>query len=93
MKPWAILLGGLGVWAAHFLAVYLIASLFPGSPAARWLTVAATAAALPADGAILWIALRSRAGELESWIGELGAVGAALSLVAVLWQGSPGLLL
>lgn len=92
MRQWAILLGGLVVWAAHFFAAYLAASLFPGSDSARWMTGAATLVALAADGAILLSALRLPGGELEAWIRRFGAIGAGLSFVAVLWQGLPALL-
>lgn len=93
MRQWAILLGGLVVWAAHFFAAYIAASLFPGSDTARWLTAGATVAALAADGAILLWTLRAPGVGLDRWIRQLGAIGATLSLVAVLWQGLPALLI
>ncbi len=97
MRSWAILLGGLLVWAAHFFLSYGIASTFPGSWIANLLTLAVTVPALAIDGWILRMALarRRRRGEnaLGGWIGDLGAVGAALSLVAVLWQALPAVLI
>lgn len=92
MWRWAFLLGGLLVWAAHFFALYVIASLFPGAEAARWLTVAITLPALAAGGAILWLTLRPRSDSFDKWVQGIGAIGAALSLVAVLWQALPAIL-
>jgi len=94
MRAWVLILAGLIVWAAHFFALYGIASVFPGLPVARWLTLAVTVPALAADGAILVHALRGRSSDdrLDRWIAGLASLGAALSVVAVLWQGLPGLI-
>ncbi|MBA3576806.1 MAG: hypothetical protein H0W39_04210 [Sphingomonas sp.] len=94
MRSWALLLGGLLVWAAHFFSAYAFASIFPGTDLARWLTLAATAAALLADAAILWLALLSRAAadELDRWWARVSAGGAALSFVAVAWQAFPAII-
>ena len=89
MRTWAILLGGLIVWTVHFFALYIIASIFPGQGTARWLSALATLLCLAADiGLLLWI---RRAGDtlLNGWGASIGTVLAALSLVAVLWQGLP----
>lgn len=95
MRTWAFLLGGLIVWAAHFFLLYGIASVFPGTSLARWLTLVATIPALAADGILLWLAaalrLRGNSDELRNWMIDLGAVGAALSLVAVIWQALPSI--
>lgn len=93
MREWALLLGGLVVWAAHFFLVYGFASIFPGMALARWLAIGATIAALAADAAILWLALAGGrlADELERWQARVGAAGAALSFVAVAWQGFPAI--
>lgn len=94
MRKWGILLGGLLVWAAHFSLLFGIASVFPGTQLARWLTLIASIPALAADVAILWLAaaLRHRSSdELDEWVVDLGAVGAALSVLAVLWQALPAI--
>ena len=94
MRAWAILLGGLAIWAAHFFALYGIASILPGRPEAPWLVLAATVPAILADG---WVGWRAAAwmratDQLHRSIGQVGAVGAALSLIAVIWQALPALL-
>jgi hypothetical protein len=94
MRTWTILLGGLVVWTVHFLVVYGVASVLPGQPAARWLVLAATLPALVVDGLILWwtIGAASRPDPLDRWTSHLGATGAAISLIAVIWQCAPALL-
>lgn len=94
MRAGAILLGGLAVWAAHFFVLYGIASVLPGRPEASWLVLTATVPAILADA---WIGWRAAAwmrptDQLHGSIGQIGAVGAALSLVAVIWQALPALL-
>lgn len=94
MKRWLLILGGLLIWAAHFLGAYAAASIFPGEPAANILALVATVAALGADGILLWFTLgraRVASDAFEGWTWRLGATSAALSLVAVLWQGMPAL--
>lgn len=95
MRVWAVLLGGLTVWAAHFFVLYGIASVLPGRPEAQWLVLAATLPAVVADGLILrkTIGRGSRADPLDGWISRFGAIGAALSLVAVIWQSAPALVI
>ena len=94
MRDWAFLLGGLLVWAAHFFILYGIGSVFPDDPVASWLTIAATIAALAANAGILWLlaARRLRPDDrLGRWGDGLAALGAGLSMIAVLWQGLPAL--
>ena len=94
MRAWIILLGGLAVWAMHFFVLYGIASVLPGRPEARWLVLAATLPAVAFDGLILWktAGSRSRPDPLDGWIARIGAAGAAISLIAVVWQCAPALL-
>lgn len=96
MRAWGLLLGGLIVWAAHFFLLYGIASIFPGREIAHWLTIVATIPAVASDAALLRLAMRRRhpgpPDELRSWVADVGAAGAALSLVAVVWQSLPALL-
>ncbi|WP_068876941.1 MULTISPECIES: hypothetical protein [unclassified Phenylobacterium] len=97
MRRWLLLLGGLIVWAAHFLGVYGIASVADvltraDAPAALWSVAAFTLLCAGADLAIGVLALRGDRGSvdgLDRLIHRGGAGGAALSLVAVLWQGLP----
>lgn len=95
MVRWAVLLGGLLTWAAHFFLLYGFASIFPGKPLASGLTIAATFAALVVDSFILRAGLAmARSANHRSpdrWIGEVGVVGAAISMIAILWQLLPAL--
>lgn len=93
MRKWALLLGGLTIWAAHFFLLYGFASIFPGTETARILTWVATVPALVALVGLLWLAaagsMAAGSDELDRWVFDVAAVGAALSLVAVLWQALP----
>lgn len=96
MRAFAYMLGGLIVWTVHFFALYIIASIFLTTPLARLLTLAMTLACLAADGWLLARALqRLRSDEADEpgrWNVSLAALAAAISLVAVAWQGLPALL-
>lgn len=96
MRAWAILLGGLIVWTVHFFTLYAIASILLTTMLARWLVAGATAVCLACDALLLASALRSPGDgpldHFERWLRMLGALVAAISLVAVLWQGLPALL-
>ena len=93
MRAWAFMLGGLLVWTAHFFGLYAVASVLPGTDLARVLTGLLTLAGLGADGYLLWWAGRAmkapRADEVRRWQALTAALSAAISLVAVLWQGFP----
>lgn len=96
MGKWVLLLGGLTIWAAHFFLLYAFASLFPGRDLARILSLAATLPALAASGWLLWFTVRGRqpqnSDDFGRWVGKIGALGAALAIVAVLWQALPALM-
>lgn len=96
MRAWTLFLGGLIVWTVHFFSIYTIASIFLTSTLSRLLTLAVTAACLAADAALLLWAVRDlRRGatdEFAGWLRRLAALIAAISFVAVLWQGLPALL-
>lgn len=93
MRAWPVMLGGLTVWAAHFAVLYAIASALPGEAAARWLVLVTTLPAIALDLLILWrTADTGRPDELDGWIAWLGGAGAAISLVAVVWQSLPAVL-
>ena len=97
MGRWLYMLGGLLVWAAHFLGVYGIASVADvvdeaDAPAALWAIAAYTLACGAADVALGAVAVRAlrRGGErLDRFAHGLAALSAGLSLVAVIWQGLP----
>lgn len=96
MRAWAFLLGGMIVWTVHFFSLYIVASIFLTSTLARILVGLITLACLAADGVLLARALRASRGELADeagrWNVSLAALAAAISLVAVAWQGLPALL-
>lgn len=100
MGRWLLLLGGLLVWFAHFLGVYGIASIgdvldHASAPAAQGAVAAFTLGCVIADLSIGVIALRRRArggDDLDGFVHGGAALGAGLSLVAVVWQGLPALI-
>ncbi|RHW16445.1 hypothetical protein D1610_15165 [Sphingomonas gilva] len=95
MRAWLLLLGGLIVWAVHFFGLYIVASVFLTTDTARMLALLVTLACLIADAMLLAAAMRAnRAADdgTRRWIASLAALGAAISLVAVIWQGLPALL-
>jgi NO-binding membrane sensor protein with MHYT domain len=91
VRAWTFLLGGLVIWAAHFFLLYGIASVFPGDPIASLLTIAATIPAIAGNAILLWVAYRRRGSpdDFKAWVVDIGAAGAALSLIAVIWQSLP----
>lgn len=96
MALWLLSLGGLLVWALHFFGLYLIASVWLTTDTARVVGGVFTVACLAADG---WLLRRTWPGHLgddrdgfDRWLLKLAFFGAALSTVAVLWQGLPTLL-
>lgn len=96
MRKWTLLLGGLTVWAVHFFLLYAFVSIFPGTEIARVLTLVATIPALAANALLLWLVAGKRliasSDHLDRWVLNVAAAGAILSLVAVLWQALPALM-
>lgn len=95
MRKWALLLGGLLIWTAHFFLLYGFASVFPGTDLAKVLSLIATVPALAANALLIWGAAAGtlvRQDELDRWVLDIAAVGAGLSFVAVLWQALPALM-
>jgi len=89
---WFLLLGGLIVWAAHFLALYVIGEVRGGDGPARAMILVLTGLALAADGALAWhIRGRSADTGFERWRRSVVLAGAALSAIAVIWQMLPAL--
>jgi hypothetical protein len=94
VRGWTWLLGGLIVWAIHFFVLYGIASIWLTTPLARALTLLATALCLAADALLIVRIRRSDAsGEMDGWMRAVALYGAAISVVAILWQALPALLL
>ncbi len=95
MQFWRNLLGGLLLWAAHFVAVYAVASIWPGSQLARALVAAATVLALALGG---WLSVkamrrfRAATDDLHRWSWSLTLLGYALAGVAIAYQGLPSAL-
>ena len=100
MRTWLFMLAGLIVWAVHFMGVYAIASVADvvgqaDAPPALWLISVLTLICATADALILAAAMRQgrRATDgLERLICSLAGLAAAISIVAVLWQGLPALI-
>ena len=96
MKAWLSLLGGLVLWAAHFLAAYAIASLADISPHEHqapltWLLAGVTLACVLAAVALAvraWRASR-RPGLGGVFVRRLSALASMLSAIAILWQSAP----
>jgi len=90
------MLGGLIVWTVHFFSIYIIASILLTSNVARILTLLVTLGCLTMDGVLLARALRhSRSASMDEfgrWNVSLAALAAAISMVAVAWQGLPAVL-
>ena len=96
MPLWLLSLGGLLVWTAHFFGLYLIASIWLTTPTAGVVAGVFTAACLAADGWLLWRTAPARVGQgidgSDRWLLVLAFLAAALSTLAVLWQGLPALI-
>ena len=98
MRSWLAMTGGLLVWAAHFLGVYLISSLgdvaaTADAPAWRAAALVFSGACLVAEGVVLWLlARRARTADKEGLapftIG-VGLTGALAGLIGVVWQTAP----
>ena len=99
MRAWAWMLGGLILWAAHFLGVYAIASVADvvataDDPAWRMAGLGFSAICVLAGVALGLIALRClrRAeGEVSGFRRELAVLGFGVAVVAMIWQALPTL--
>jgi len=92
MRFWRNLLGGPLLWAAHFLAVYGIAGVLPGTRAAIVLVLLVTGVALAATSwqfARTVSAVRGADDDLQRWSSSLALFGYALAGAAITYQGLP----
>jgi len=95
MRAWALLLGGLILWAAHFFALYIVASVFHTTLTARILTLVLTLICL-IGCALLLSRLRSdkETGDpFSSWMNAIAMLGALGGAIAILWQALPAVLI
>lgn len=95
VRYWTFLLGGVIVWAVDFFLLYAIASIFLTTPLARVLAIIVTLGALAADSVLIWIAWnrhRTATDDYRRWFATLALLSAAISMLAVLWQGFPAIL-
>lgn len=100
MKAWLLLLGGMLIWLTHFSALYAISSIavVADAPAfsERGAVAAATLLAGAGDIGVLALALARSQAEAatptpERFVTRVAALGAFISLLAVLWQGLPAM--
>lgn len=96
MNTWFSLLGGLALWAAHFLVAYAIASLADISPSEHqapltWILEGLTLACVLAAVALAVRAWRAagRPGLGGAFVQRVSALASMLSAVAILWQSAP----
>ena len=100
MARWLLMMGGLLIWAAHFLGVYVISSLgdvVATADAAAWRMAALgfSAVCVAAEaGFLLVVTGRARVatGELEPFITAVGVTGGLVGLVGIAWQALPTVL-
>lgn len=95
MQAWRHLLGGLLLWAAHFFALYAIASILPGTRAAAVLVLIATALASVMAAVFIYRISRTHRQEhdgLQRWMHSLSASGYALAGAGIVYQGLPAIL-
>ena len=98
---WFEMLAGLLIWAAHFMGAYVISSIgdvasTAGAPEWRTANVAFSAVCALALIAVLVVTVRrlrqSPSDDLDGFISGLGAMGAALGLLGVIYQTLPNLI-
>lgn len=90
-RAWRNLLGALGIWAAHFLALYSIASIWPDTRLAHLLTAVATLVALGALALFARLNRKDRSRSGLAWAGHVGNLALMLATIAVVWQALPAL--
>src|SRR3546814_15712950 len=90
MRTWAILLGGLLVWAGHFFALYGIGEFAGESAASRGAVLLITASGLAVDAVLAW-RLRPvcSAGEFIRWRARGALGGLALRGPGIVLDATP----
>jgi len=96
MRPWLLLLAGPLVWAAHFLALYAIASVAAiQSHAHLWQRQGAILFVTLAALAILSVALvlvhRRSVDDLSRFRRAISLTGITLAAISIVWQSLPAL--
>ncbi|WP_439471479.1 hypothetical protein [Brevundimonas sp.] len=99
MKTWVWMLGGLIVWAIHFVGVYLISSVadvVATADDARWRMAALAFSGLCvlASALVLQRAVRrcSSAKGASMFKDQTAAFAAGVTIVAIVWQALPTLI-
>lgn len=97
MGRWVWMLGGLIVWAIHFMGVYAIASLSDvvsraDDPGWRLIGLVFSVVCLVAASVFTFVAGRRARQEAASAVGfgdQLAVLGGGLAWVAIVWQALP----
>jgi len=98
MKAWLQLTGGLLIWAAHFLGIYLIASVgevvaAAADPGWRLGGLVFSGVCALAEAALLTALIRAAPREGAPGFGRsIGVLGAVLGLIGIVWQSLPNLI-
>ena len=100
MRAWAWMMGGLIVWAIHFLGVYVIASVADvvataDDPWWRAAGLVFSGACLLASAILAILALRRLGGtraEVVAFGDQLAALGAVVATVGIAWQALPNVI-
>ena len=96
MRRWLYMLGGLLVWAVHFVGVYAIASIgdvVSNADAPGWRLIGlafSTVCATLALGLLIHALRRANGGtDTIDLANTLARLGALLALISVIWQSLP----
>ena len=95
MKAWLFLLGGLIIWAGHFLAAYALASVAEIAHPDHRQPLMLLFAGLTIVGVVATIVLALRALRPGAntaggvFARRLSAAGSAIAAVAIIWQSAP----
>jgi hypothetical protein len=94
VRAWLFFLTGPLIWAAHFFAIYAIASAAHVAIGevpllARVIIAGLSIAALLVVLFVLWRARRASAEGFDRFWNDIAACGALLAIFAVIWQTLP----
>jgi hypothetical protein len=96
MGRWLWMLGGLLIWAGHFLGVYGIASVaatVSRADDAGWRALGLGFSAVCAVGCLILLGValfrQRRDGGTERFQDQLAGLGAGLATIAIVWQALP----